>query len=70
MDDIVQVQVIFSFTQDGKTLNDALYFSIGEYLSMVAFGTLDSTIARMQQERFDNWIAALNASPVDPQPEE
>lgn len=69
MTDRIQVQVLFSITQNGLTLNDALYFTPAEYQAMVDAGTLDSTLATMQQARFDNWVAAMNAMQDAPPPD-
>jgi hypothetical protein len=66
MDDIVnkadgKVQVIFEkTTADNQTYRDALWMTQEEYDA-----TSSETIESMKQERFDNWLAIVNALPTE-----
>jgi hypothetical protein len=65
MEDIInkidgQVQVIFEKTKDDQTYRDALWMSEAVYDA-----TPSETIESMKQERFDNWLAIVNALPTE-----
>jgi hypothetical protein len=66
MEDIINkidghVQVIFEkSTADNKTYRDALWMTQEEYDA-----TPSETIESMKQERFDNWLAIVNALPTE-----
>jgi hypothetical protein len=66
MEDIInqidgQVQVIFEKTSDyNQTYRDALWMTQEEYDS-----TSSETIESMKQQRFDNWLAIVNALPTE-----
>jgi len=66
MEDIInqingQVQVIFEkSTADNQTYRDALWMTQEEYDA-----TSSETIESMKQERFDNWLAIVNALPTE-----
>jgi len=65
MDDIInqadgKVQVIFERTYDGTSMfRDALWFTEQEYSALDP-----EQITVMQEERFNNWIAIINAPPI------
>lgn len=66
MEDIInqidgKVQVIFEkSTTDNQTYRDALWMTQAEYDA-----TPSETIESMKQERFDNWLAIVNALPTE-----
>lgn len=65
MEDIInkvdgQVQVIFEKTKDDQTYRDALWMTQEEYDV-----TSNADIETMKQERFDNWLAIVNALPTE-----
>jgi hypothetical protein len=66
MEDIIhqingQVQVIFEkSTADNQIYRDALWMTQEEYDA-----TPSETIESMKQERFDNWLAIVNALPTE-----
>jgi hypothetical protein len=65
MEDIInridgQVQVIFEKTDGNQTYRDAIWMSEEEYAN-----TASSTIDSIKQERFDNWLAIINAMPTE-----
>lgn len=55
------VQIVFEFTTKHGVFRDALYLPENH-------GLTDEQIAEMQQERLNNWIAAVEAPPP-PAPE-
>jgi len=68
MEDIInqidgQVQVIFEKTTVDQTYRDALWMSQAEYDS-----TSSEVIESMKQQRFDNWLAIVNALPTEEPP--
>ena len=70
MEDIInridgQVQVIFEKTDGNQTYRDAIWISEEEYAN-----TASSTIDSIKQERFDNWLAIINAMPTEAPVEE
>ena len=65
MEDVInqidgKVQVIFEKSDSGRTFRDALWMTQEEYDATPA-----STIDAMKQERFDNWLAIVNAVPTE-----
>jgi hypothetical protein len=65
MEDIInqidgKVQIIFEKSQDDQTYRDALWMTQEEYDA-----TPNETIESMKQERFDNWLAIINAPPTE-----
>lgn len=65
MEDIInqidgKVQVIFEKSDDGRTFRDALWMTQEEYDATPA-----ASIDAMKQERFDNWLAIVNAVPTE-----
>ena len=65
MEDIInqidgKVQIIFEKSQDDQTYRDALWMTQEEYDA-----TPNETIESMKQERFDNWLAIVNALPTE-----
>ena len=65
MEDIInqidgKVQIIFEKSQDNQTYRDALWMTQEEYDA-----TPSATIESMKQERFDNWLAIVNAPPTE-----
>ena len=66
MEDIIntidnKVQIIFERTStNGLTFRDALWFSQAEYDALTP-----ENILTLQQERFDNWEAIVNAPPTE-----
>ena len=54
------IQHIFEISQDGQTYRDALVMPQEQYDLLSA-----EQIATMKQARFDNWIAIINAPPVE-----
>jgi hypothetical protein len=70
MEDIInridgQVQVIFEKTDGNQTYRDAIWMPEEEYAN-----TASSTIDSIKQERFDNWLAIINAMPTEAPAEE
>jgi hypothetical protein len=70
MEDIInridgKVQVIFEKTDGTQTYRDAIWMSEEEYAN-----TASSTIDSIKQERFDNWLAIINAMPTEAPAEE
>ena len=70
MEDIInridgKVQVIFEKTDGNQTYRDAIWISEEEYAN-----TASSTIDSIKQERFDNWLAIINAMPTEAPVEE
>jgi hypothetical protein len=67
MEDIInqidgQVQVIFQKGEDTQIYRDAIWMKQEEYDS-----TSSETIEAIKQERYDNWLAIINAMPtIDP----
>lgn len=57
------IQHIFEITQDGHTYRDAIVMPQEQYDELSA-----EEIATMKQGRFDNWLAIINAPPVEEQP--
>jgi GTP cyclohydrolase III len=55
-----QVQVIFEKGQGSQTYRDAIWMTQNEYDS-VSTETLES----IKQERYDNWLAVVNAMPTE-----
>jgi len=55
-----QVQVIFEKGQGSQTYRDAIWMTQNEYDS-VSTETLES----IKQERYDNWLAVINAMPTE-----
>ena len=65
MDDIInqidgQVQIIFERTQDNQTYRDAIWMTQEEYDT-----TASTDIDAIKQQRFDNWLAIVNATPTE-----
>ena len=66
MEDIIntidnKVQIIFERTStNGMTFRDALWFSQAEYDAISA-----TEILALQQQRYDNWLAVVNAAPTE-----
>ena len=65
MEDIInkidgQVQIIFEKGEDTKLYRDAIWMTQEEYDSTSA-----STIDTIKQERYDNWLAIINAMPTE-----
>ena len=65
MDDIInradgKVQVIFERTGDSGLFRDALWFTDEEYAN-----TTPDQISSLQQQRYDNWLAIINAMPTE-----
>lgn len=68
MEDIInridgQVQVIFEKSDGTQTYRDAIWMSEEEYSN-----TSSSTIDSIKQERYDNWLAVINAMPTEVPP--
>ena len=67
MEDIIntidnKVQIIFERTSiTNMTFRDALWFTQAEYDALTP-----ENILTLQQERFDNWEAIVNAPPTEP----
>jgi hypothetical protein len=67
MEDIInqidgQVQVIFQKGEGTQIYRDAIWMKQEEYDS-----TSSETIEAIKQERYDNWLAIINAMPtIDP----
>ena len=65
MDDIInnidgKVQVIFEKGEGAQTYRDAIWMTEAEYSN-----TAIETINTMKQERYDNWLAIINAMPTE-----
>ncbi len=65
MEDIInkidgQVQIIFEKGEDTKLYRDAIWMTQEEYDSTSA-----SAIDAIKQERYDNWLAIINAMPTE-----
>ena len=65
MEDIInnigdQVQIIFEKGEDTKLYRDAIWMTKEEYDNTSA-----STIDTIKQERYDNWLAIINAMPTE-----
>jgi hypothetical protein len=65
MEDIInqidgKVQVIFEKSDGGRNFRDALWMTQEEYDAAPA-----ASIDAMKQERFDNWLAIVNAVPTE-----
>ena len=65
MDDIInrangKVQVIFEKTGDSGSFRDALWFTDEEYAN-----TTSDQVSSLQQQRYDNWLAVVNAMPTE-----
>jgi hypothetical protein len=55
-----QVQIIFEKTDDGRVFRDAIWMPEADYDS-----TPSDDIETLKQERFDNWLAIVNAMPTE-----
>lgn len=65
MDDIInqidgKVQIIFEKTDGDRTYRDAIWMSQEEYNV-----TTTDAISAIKQERFDGWLAIVNALPTE-----
>jgi len=65
MEDIInkidgQVQIIFEKGEDTKLYRDAIWMTQEEYDSTSA-----TAIDTIKQERYDNWLAIINAMPTE-----
>jgi hypothetical protein len=65
MEDIInkidgQVQVIFQKGEDTQIYRDAIWMTQEEYDN-----TSSETIEAIKQERYDNWLAIINAMPTE-----
>lgn len=65
MEDIInkidgQVQIIFEKGEDTRLYRDAIWMTQEEYDSTSA-----SAIDIIKQERYDNWLAIINAMPTE-----
>lgn len=60
-----QVQVIFEKSDNGRVFRDALWMSEADFDAKSS-----SEIETLQQERFDNWLAIVNAMPTEAPAEE
>jgi hypothetical protein len=65
MEDIIntidgQVQIIFEKGEDNRVYRDAIWMTQAEY-----DGTSASVITAIKQERYDNWLAIINAMPTE-----
>lgn len=56
-----KVQVIFEKGTSDQLFRDAIWMTQEEYDSTPA-----DTIESIKQERYDNWLAIINAMPTDP----
>jgi hypothetical protein len=70
MEDIInridgQVQVIFEKGEDTRLYRDAIWMTEEEYTN-----TTSSMIDAIKQERYDNWLAIINAMPTEAPDEE
>lgn len=64
MEDIIKIQVLFTITQDGNTLTDALYFTQEQFDALTS-----EELDQMKQDRFDRWVANIIAASNSPAPE-
>jgi hypothetical protein len=55
-----QVQVIFEKTDGDRVYRDALWMSEADYDAKSS-----NEIEALKQERFDNWLAIVNAMPTE-----
>lgn len=55
-----QVQLIFEKTDGDRVYRDALWMSEAEYDAKPS-----NEIETLKQERFDNWLAVVNAMPTE-----
>jgi len=55
-----QVQIIFEKTSGNQTFRDALWMSQSDYDATSA-----DTIEAVKQQRFDDWLAIVNALPTE-----
>ena len=53
--DPISVQIKYRMEQDGKSYQDALYFTTDEYQNLT-----QANIDAEKQKRFDNWIFVIN----------
>jgi hypothetical protein len=65
MEDIInqidgKVQVIFEKSDGERTFRDAIWMAQSDYDA-----TSPETIESIKQERFDNWLAIVNALPTE-----
>ena len=65
MDDIInnidgQVQVIFEKGEGTQIYRDAIWMTEAEYAN-----TASTTLDAIKQERYDNWLAIINAMPTE-----
>jgi hypothetical protein len=65
MEDIInqidgQVQIIFEKSQGDQTYRDAIWMTQEEYDASVS-----TDIDALKQQRFDNWLAIVNAPPTE-----
>jgi hypothetical protein len=70
MEDIInqidgQVQIIFQKGEDTRLYRDAIWMTQAEYDI-----TTSETIDAIKQERYDNWLAIVNAMPTEEVPTE
>ena len=66
MEDIInqidgQVQVIFERGNDSQSFRDAIWMTQADYDATSA-----ETLAAIKQQRYDNWLAVVNALPTEP----
>jgi hypothetical protein len=55
-----QVQVIFEKGEGSQIYRDAIWMTQGEYDS-----TSSETLESIKQQRYDNWLAVINAMPTE-----
>ena len=55
-----KVQIIFEFSENNQTFRDAIWMTQEEYDS-----TAPETIEATKQERYNNWLAIVNAMPTE-----
>ena len=65
MEDIInridgQVQVIFEKGEGTQIYRDAIWMTEAEYAN-----TASTTLDAIKQERYDNWLAIINAMPTE-----
>jgi hypothetical protein len=56
------IQIIFEFATRHGTFRDALYLPVDH-------GLTDEQIAEMQRERLNNWLAVVEAPPIEETPD-
>ena len=66
MEDIInqidgQVQVIFEKSNGSQSFRDAIWMTQAEYDATSA-----ETLTAIKQQRYDNWLAVVNALPTEP----